>query len=883
MSSEERKPNPPPRWLDKLLERFCAPHLLEEVIGDLHERYYLRVQKIGEVKSRKKYWREVLAFLRPSVFKRQSHHFTKPILTDMIRNHFKMAFRNMIRNRAFTTINILGLSLGLTSSLLIFLWVQDERKMDNFHSNSKQLYRVYTHIYGDGYSDPKYHTSALLPDELKKVIPEIEYASGFAKELRLSKPGEVYESFQVGDKVHKMKGSRAGSDFFSMFSYPLLYGTPETALSDLKSLAISRKMANLFFGSAEAAFGETIMFSNESGQSELSVTAVFEDISAYSTDQFEYLTNWDDWVQNDEFKKSWGHFGTSTYIQLQTNANPEEVEKTLTHFLDTYLGITEDSDYQIALGLLPFGDKYLYGNFKNGKPSEGSIIYVRLLSVVAIFILLIACINFMNLTTAQSLKKAKEIGVRKVVGAVRWNLISQFMGETLLFTIISVIIAIAGVYLLLPWFNMVTGKQISLIAVDPSAIWILLGLVATVCLLSGSYPSLFLSSFKPVRALKGTLKPGAKVMGLRKGLVVFQFALSILLIIATIVVTQQTAYILNKDLGYNRENVIYIHMEGELLPNYLTFKQEASRMPGIKLVDRSSQSPHHMGFSGPYLSWEGMDDSNPVSFTPNSVGYDFVKLMGFEVLEGRDFSHEFPADTSSFLVSKLAVEQMRLENPIGSIISIFGKSGPIVGIINDFHSQSLHGSIRPVVLDIKENLNFGTIVVRTEAGKTKEALASLEDVSKRLNPGYAFTFSFLDDQYRRLYQVEQTITKLSNAFGLIAIFISCLGLLGLAYFTAEQRIKEMGIRKVLGATANQIFMLFSKDFLKLVGISIIISTPLAWVAMNHWLQGFAYHIELMWWIFVFAGMSSLIIALLTVVFQAIKTALSSPADSLRSE
>lgn len=874
---------PPPRWSDKLLERFCAPHLLEEVMGDLHERYYLRAQKTGVAGARKKYWREAMAYVRPSNFKRTSSFHTKPISTDMIQNYFKMAVRSMARNKAFSTINIMGLALGLASSLLIFLWVQDELNMDNFHENGDRLYRVYTRIYGDEYLETKYHTPALLPDELKKMIPEVRSASGFARELRLSKPGQVYETFQVGDKIHKMKGSRAGTDFFSMFSYPLLHGTAETALSNLKSVAISRKMANLFFGSAEAAFGETITISNESKQDELAVTAVFEDIPAFSSDQFDYLTNWDDWVQNDDFKKYWGHFGTHTYIQLKADADPLEIEKKLTHFMDTYLGITEDSEYQLALGLQRYGDQYLYGNFENGKPSEGRIVYVHLLSAVAIFILLIACINFMNLKTAQSLKKAREVGIRKVVGSGRWSLICQFMGEALLFTTISVVVAIAVAHMLLPWFNTLTGKQIVLTALDPSVIWMSVGLLLIVGLLAGSYPALFLSSFRPVRALKGTLRQGTKAVRLRKVLVVFQFVLSILLIVATIVVTRQTNFVQNKNLGYERENIIYIPMEGDLLPKYLTFKQEASQLPGVKLVDRSSQTPHRMGFTGPFVRWKGMDESNPVSFVPNSVGYDYVKLMGLEVTEGRDFSQEFPSDTTNFLVSNLAVKQMGLDDPLGSVLSVFGKTGPIVGVINDYHTQSLHQSIMPVVLDIKENLNFGTILVRTQAGRTREALAGLEDLCREFNPGYAFTYSFLDDEYRDQYKSEQTIAKLSNAFGFLAIFISCLGLLGLALFAAEQRVKEMGIRKVLGATANHVFVLFSKDFLKLVGISIILATPLAWFAMNEWLRGFAYHIELTWWFFALAAAFALFIALFTVGFQAIKTAIANPVDSLRSE
>lgn len=873
--------NNPPRLPDKLLERFCAPHLLEEVMGDLHERFYLRAEKEGVAKARRKYWREVLSYMRPYIFKHKKSQYTSTISTDMLRNYFTIAFRNIVRNKAFSFINILGLTLGLACSLLIFLWVQDERGIDNFHANGDHLYRVYQRIYRGENMEAEHRTSALLPEELKKIIPEVKYATGFAKELRLSRPGQVYETFQVGDTIHKMRGSRAGADFFKMFSYPLLHGTPETALSDLKSVAISRKMANLFFGSPEAAFGETILFNSESNKSELMVTAVFEDIPASSSDQFDYLTNWDEWVQNDEFKKYWGHFGTHTYIQLQEGADHEEVEAKLLHLLDKYF--PEDGNYRVEMGLQRFGDQYLYGHFENGKPAGGRITYVRLLSAVALFILLIACINFMNLTTARSLKRAKEVGIRKVIGAVRWNLIRQFMGETWLLTLLAVIVACMVALLVLPWFNTLVGKQMTLPITDLSFIAILIGLVAIVGLVAGSYPSLFLSAFSPVRVLKGSLRFGTGATGFRKSLVVFQFVLSILLIIATIVATRQMEFIQNKNLGYDRENVLYLPLEGALVSQYLTFKKEALRMPGIKQVDRSSQSPHQMGMSGPIVAWEGMDESNPVNFTPSSVGYDYVKLMGMEIIEGRDFSHDFPSDTTNFLVSESAVKQMGLTDPIGSEIKVFGKKGAIVGVINDFHTLSLHEPMRPTVLDIKENLNFGTILVRTEAGKTREALASLGEVNKRLNPGYAFTYSFLDDEYHQLYRSEQVVTKLSNVFGALAILISCLGLLGLAMFAAEQRIKEMGIRKVLGASVRQIFTLFSTGFLRLVGISILLSVPIAWFFMHAWLQGFAYHTDLVWWIFAAAGLFALLIALFTISFQAIRMAITNPVDSLRSE
>lgn len=883
MAAKDQHPHKrPPLWLDKLLERICKPELLEEVLGDLHERYYLRVQKFGEVKAKQRYWLEVIAYIQLKTFNRNSFH-THLLSMDMIRNYFKIAFRNLTRSKAFSLINLVGLALGICSSILIFLWIQDEISVDNFHVNNDQLYQVYVRSINSEKVEAGYRTPALLPEELKQVIPEVKHATGFAKVLRVSQQGDIYETFRVGDKKHKMRGSRAGKDFFKMFSYPLIHGTPETALNDPHSVAISGSMANLFFGSPEAAYGKTITFNNESSESELIVSSVFENIPANSSDQFDYLTNWDTWVKNDEFKKLWGHFGTLTYIQLHSGADPASVEEKIAGLLHNYIDIPKDANFRLELAVQPFGERYLRSNFENGIPSGGRIEYVRLLGIVAIFILFIACINFINLTTARSLKRAKEVGIRKVIGANRHSLVYQFMGEAMLLTVFATILAIVGAILLIPLFNGLIGKQLIFHLFDPVFGLTICSVILLVGLLAGSYPAIFMSALKPVRVIKGTLKFSPGNIKFRKGLVIFQFTLSALLIIATLVITRQTNFIQNKHLGYNKENIIYIPIEGDLVNNYLTFKKEAQQLPGIKFVDRSSQTPHKMALSGMFVRWKGMDESNPVIFTPSSVGYDFVELMDIEIVEGRDFSPDFSTDANSFLVSELAVKEMNLEEPIGSEISVFGKTGPIIGIFRNFHTQSLHQSLQPTVLDVKEELNFGTILVRTEQGRTQEAIASLEKVSHQLNPDYPFTYHFLDNEYQELYRSEQVVASLSNVFGMLAIFISSLGLLGLAIFSAEQRIKEMSIRKVLGASLRQVFALFTQDFLKLVCIALIIALPLAWYIMNQWLQKFAYRIEIGLWIFVVAAVLCSGIALLTVGYQAIRTALVNPADSLRNE
>ena len=756
--------------------------------------------------------------------------------------------------------------------------------VDKFHTNNKFLYRVYLKQLYDGQVQADYNSPAPLPAELKKAIPEIEHATGFVKYFRLSLQDDIYESFSVADTiVHKMKGSRAEPDFFSMFSYNLLYGKPETALNSPVSLCVSRKMAEMFFGSASAAIGKTVRFD---GRKDLLVTGVFENVPVNSSDRFDYLMNWDAWVLENPFKQSWGHFGTSSYIQLRPDADPLKVEAKIKDFLRIYL--TENDSWmsankRVELGLQPFGDQYLYSTFENGKPVSGRILYVKLFIGVAAFILLIACINFMNLATARSIKRAKEVGVRKVVGSSRYQLIYQFMGEAIFLTFFAVLLSLLVIALVLPGFNFLTEKHIELPLREPRSYLFLLGLIVITGTVAGSYPALFLSSLQPVKILKGSFQFGFWTAYFRKGLVVFQFILSMLLLISTVVISRQTDYIQNKNLGYDRENVLYIPIEGELIRKYALFREEASRLPGIKIVDRSSQFPHAMSFRLDAVEWDGRDQNSVINFALSSVGYDFVKAMDLQIVEGRDFDRDVKSDSVGFLVNEEAIRRMGFKDPVGRYISVFGKKGAIVGVLRDYHSNTLHQAIDPLVLDVKEHLEFGTILVRTENGKTKEAIEGLEKLYAQMNPQHAFNYTFMDERYDQLYKSEQVVSKLSNVFAFLAITISCMGLLGLAIFSAEQRRKELSIRKVLGASISGIIMKFSKDFLKLVVLALVIAVPMAWMMMNSWLQQFAYRVELSWWMFALAGVIAILLSMLTISAQAVKSAFENPVKNLRSE
>lgn len=788
----------------------------------------------------------------------------------MYKNYLKIGLRNLAKNKTFSFINISGLSLGLTCSILIALWVLDEYQMDAFHQNADRIFTVTSCEYSGSEVNGSYDTPGRLGEELKKVFPEVEYGCNYA--------WIGYNNFAVGDKKMKLPGNFAGPDFFKIFSYPLLLGTRETALKSPQSIAISRKMATNLFGSPEAAIGQGLLFEN---YKDLKVTAVFEDLKDNVSEKFEYLINWDFFVERNKWIDDWNNNGPFTFVMLREHAKPATLSPKLRHFLKNYHAEYSDLE-RLELGLQPFSEKYLHSNFKNGYVSGGRIEYVNLFKLVAIFILLIACINFMNLSTARSIKRAREIGVRKVIGAMKTALITQFMTEALLFTAIAICFAVALLSLSLPQFNLLTGKNI-LSPLQDGKFWIGMGALTLITgIISGSYPALLLSSFKPITVLKNHVKINSSSVLFRKGLVVFQFALSMIFIVGMIVVSGQVDFIQNKNLGYQKNNLIYLPLTGNIATNYNVFKHEALQVPGVMAMSHISQRPVQIENSTGDVEWEGKTPDTRPTFTQAAVGYDFVKTMQATLLYGRDFS-ENHADSSSYIINETALEIIGYEDPLGMPLTCWGVKGTIIGVVKDFHFNSLHVPISPLVLRLNTGTSWGAALIRTVPEKTSLALSGLEDLHKKLNPEFVFAHQFADEEYDFLYQSEQVIKQLSRYFAFLAILISCLGLLGLVIFTGQQRIKEIGIRKVLGASVPQIVNLLSRDFLKLVLISTVFSSPVAYYIMNEWLQGFEYRIGIQWWVFFIAGAGSILIALLTVSFQAIRAAAANPVESLKSE
>jgi len=788
----------------------------------------------------------------------------------MLKNYLLVALRNLTRNKAFSVINILGLALGLTCSLFIALWVHDERSVDQFNVHSDRLYTLYQRQHTGGIIKPQYNQQGIMADELKRVLPDVQYASGVTH-------NEV-NTFEANNKILKEDGVYAGEDFFTMFTYPLLEGDKGTVLSQSPNIAISHKMATDLFGSAHAAIGQPLRFNN---WVTLKITGVFENVPENASSQFDYVINYKFFLKGHEHMQSWGNTGVPCFVMLKEGVDPAKFGREVAHFLDKYSHF--DKGYWVELGIQRWDEMYLHNRFNDeGQLEGGRIEYVRLFSIVAVFILLIACINFMNITTARSAKRAKEIGVRKVVGAMRMALIRQFIGEAMMLAFISMSVALLLLAILLPAFNTLTEKHI----VFPSGVvfWTgILGIAVVTGFISGSYPALFLSSFRPVSVLKGGLKLGRGNLLFRKGLVVFQFVVSIVLIVGTIVVSKQVSYIRTKDLGYDKDNLLYIPLEGDLNGKYNLFKQEALKLPGVQYVSHIGDPPTNITSGTWGIDWEGKDPNSKPTFGDEEVAYEFAKTMNIQVVQGHDFRKDMATDSIGYILNEEAARIVGYKDPVGRSFTMWGRKATIIGVVKDFNFNSLHIPIRPFILYLGDNPWGGTTLVRTEPGKTRQVLDGLAGLWKRMNPKFPFTYQFSDEEYDKLYKSELMAARLSNWFAGLAIVISCLGLLGLAMFTAEQRTKEIGIRKVLGASVGSVFRLLSGEFLVLVFLSLLIATPLSWLAMSKWLQDYAYHTNISWWMFVLAGVAALFVTFLTIGWQTIKAALNNPVKSLRTE
>ncbi len=790
----------------------------------------------------------------------------------MLSNYLKIAFRSLRKQRLFAGINIFGLALGLACALLTGLWVHDEMRYDRFLPGVEDVYNVrVNYAFNGGAVQTASYVPAPLQEAIARDIPDV------AAVTRTNGGGESLMR-AVGMKgeaiAAKERGTFVSPEFFEVFPLPALSGDPKVALAQIDQIIISRTLADKYFAN-QPALGQTLQLDDDKLYT---VGAVIADLPANSTLQFDWLANFKNIEQS--YMAEWSWNSVILYARLVPTATADHATASMKNIYRRYATFDNDE----APVLHPMADMHLYADYKDGKVAGGRIEYVRIFSVVAIFILLIACINFMNLATARSSVRAREVGVRKVMGAKRASLVGQFMGESLLMSLLAALLALVIVWLALPTFNLLFDKQLVLEPADPS-LWVLSGgLVLVTGLLSGSYPALFLSAMRPITILKGFTNAGAGPTLFRRTLVVFQFSLSIFLIVGMLVVSAQMRYLRTKHLGLDRENVLYIPLEGALeqSPKSDLFRQEILRQPAVVSATLTNQLPVKVQNGTTDLRWPGKEPKQLVEVSTMNVGSNFIKTMNIDLVGGRDFRADSPADSSNYLINETAAKLMGMSDPVGQQITFNRGKGRVVGLMRDFHLNSMHQSIAPLVISyFPENTRY--LLVKTRAGQTQTALASLERIHKALNPNYPLDYHFVDEAYEKLYQSEQQVGTLVNYFGILAILISCLGLFGLAAFTAEQRTKEIGVRKVLGASVFGIVRLLSTDFVRLVLVALVLASPLAWWAARAWLGTFAYRTELSWSIFALAGLLAMVVALLTVSFQSVRAALMNPVESLRSE
>ncbi|NDU97666.1 ABC transporter permease [Spirosoma terrae] len=788
----------------------------------------------------------------------------------MIRNYLKIAVRSLLKHKLYSSINVFGLALGMACSLLIGLWVRDELSYDRFWPDAERI--CYVRVNFTNPNDPSadigtnFVTPGPLQEAIAKDIPEV------AATLKLDYGPEYL--IKVGDKTAKEQGHFATDDFFGVFNLPVIAGNPAAALKQPNQIVITRKVAEKFFPNGEA-LGQKLQLNNDKYYV---VGAVVEDVPHNSTLQFGWLVNWN--VQAQDWMKTWGNSSFRTYVRLKPNTTLAQAEAAMSSIYPRHAGKNFETGRPTLQSIT---DLHLYSEYKNGKSVGGRIEYVRVFGLVALFILLIACVNFMNLATARSATRAKEVGVRKVVGALRSSLAGQFLSESMLTSLLAITLSLGLVWLALPSFNAVSGTTLTLDLTDPILWLIVLGLAIITGVLSGSYPAFFLSSLQPIKILKGRFQVGAGPALFRRVLVVFQFSLSVFLIVGMLAVGKQMDYLRSKHLGLDRENVLYWPIEGfSDTKQYEAFQREVVRLPSVGSATTAGSLPIDVRGSSGDLRWPGKDPRQDHQVFAMFVGSDFARTMNIKMVDGRDFQTSSPADSSNYVINEATARMMNMNNPVGKEVQFWMGKGRIVGVMKDFHMQSLHETIKPLILCFNY-LNTSYLLVKTRPGQTQQAIADLEKLSKAYNPNYPFNFHFLDEEYEKLYRAEQQVDTLINYFGVLAILISCLGLFGLAAFTAEQRNKEIGVRKVLGASVGSIVTLLSKDFLKLVLIALVLAAPLAWWTLTKWLDSFAYKTDLSWWIFGMAGGLALLIAFLTVSYQSIKAALTNPVTSLRSE
>lgn len=842
--------------------------MAEEVLGDLDERFYHRTSNQSTRRAKLDYWMQVFNYLRPFALRNFIPKHLLPNL--MLKHNLTLTFRNFGRHKSTFLINLIGLSTSLVCAMMIYLWVNDEVSVDKYHQHADRFYQIMewkelsAGVFVTG------STPGILAETMADEYAEVEYAA-------VATPASWYSGVTlfVGDKGVKTSGKYVGKDFFEIFTYPILLGNKEHLLDQKHHIVVSESVAKNLFGDAQSAIGKTIEYQREK---EFTVSGVFEDIPRNSSEQFDFVLSSEEFKDVNPNAFKWENSGPMTFLLLKEGVDIEAFKAKIAPMLKGKT--TEDHRQLIARRYV---DAYLYGGYVNGVQSGGRIDYVQFFSLIGILILIIAAINFTNLSTARASRRVKEIGVKKVVGANRRALVFQYLSESIILTFMAAILALLIVWLLLPQFNQITDKQL-ILHLDTNILVALLLMILSTGVVAGGYPAFYLSGLNPIKVFKSNLFSGRtnfKELFTRKGLVVFQFTLSITLIVAVAVVYKQLEFVQNRDIGYDREHVIHFPREGRTMENLDVFLQELGKVPGVKAATSMGQSMVGGGNTTD-MDWKGKDPNSRVHLAIRPVNFGAVEMLGIKIKEGRSFSQDYSLDSASVIFNQTAIDIMGLEDPIGETVGRGEFQFKIIGIMEDFHFQSLQSEVGPLFFCLAPQYTE-RVVVKLESNATRETIARLEKFYSDYNPGFVFDYTFMDEEYDRLYAAENRVASLGKYFAGVAILISCLGLFGLAAFTAERRVKEIGIRKILGASYFRIIGLLTRDFTGMVLIAILVALPLSYWITSSWLSDFAYKITLEWWFFAGAGVTALLVASLTVGFQTARAAAANPVDCLKDE
>ncbi len=791
----------------------------------------------------------------------------------MLRNYFLVTLRNLLKNKVYSFINIAGLSIGITCSLLILLWVFDEMSFDSFHPKANRLYQVWINAPFDG----KINSWNSLP---LPVHLALKNADANIKNATASDWGSTH-LLTVGETRINPKGYYVGPEFLTMFEFPILKGgTAENVLSEPTSIVITESAAKALFGDQDP-LNQIIKLDN---QDELRVSAVLKNVPSNSSFQFEFLLPWSLYTSREWVKRNldnWGNNSFQMYVELNDPSKEVDTENAIKDLITK--NASKDDDFKRELFLHPLLRWKLHSNFEGGKEAGGQVEYVQMFTIIAVFVLLIACINFMNLATARSERRAREVGIRKSVGSRRLEIILQFIGESFFIAILAFGISILLTELALPFYNDLVAKKLFIDYFSTRFLVFAGALIFVTGILAGSYPAFYLSSFKPVKVLKGKVQVGKSASTPRKVLVTVQFGFSILLIIGTIVIFKQIQHVKSRDLGYDQNNLITIEYTDEIRKNFRPLKQELLTSGFVSSVTKSN-SPITEIWSNNFLGWPGKPEDRKVIFTTIACEYDYLKTMGIKILEGRDFSEDFKSDTLAIIVNKAGLDLMNLENPIGTQLDLWGKKRTLIGIVDNVLMGSPYQPIKPMFMVMDPDWTSSVTVRLEKTEDLQTSIKKVEEIFKKYNSAYPFTYKFADVEFGKKFTSINMTSRLATLFASLAIIITGLGLFGLAAFTAEQRTKEIGIRKVMGASVSGIVRLISKDFSILVMIAFLISSPVSWWLLNNMvLDKYQYRISIPWWVFPVTGVISLAFALIIVATQALRAAHANPVNSLRNE